>query len=212
MDAPAPRLLTVEETLARHGGGHGYVFAYGSLMWRPDFPHADVQPARMAGVHRAPCVLSHVHRGTPERPGIVFGLDRGGSCNGLAYEVAGDDMGEVLSRLRARELVTHVYRERLRPMRLADGRAVEGVVYLVDRTHPQYAGRLCLDALLARIRGSVGRSGPNEEYVTQTARRMARLGIRDRLIEDLARALEDQSQMSPITEAGPAGPSSRRWT
>ena len=119
----------------------------------------------------------------------MFGLDRGGACNGLAYEVAACDMPGVLETLRARELVTHVYLERARPVRLADGRRVPAVVYIVDRTHPQYAGRLDAEALLARIRGAVGRSGPNEDYVTQTAERMAAMGVRDPLIERLAAAL-----------------------
>ena len=183
-------LLEVEAALASPGADHGFVFAYGSLMWRPDFPHHAVHRARLTGLHRAPCVLSHVHRGTPERPGIVFGLDRGGSANGLAFEVGRSDMAEVLARLRARELVTHVYLERRRTVRLmADGRTVPAVTYVVDRSHAQYAGRLGVEALLERIRGAVGQSGPNEAYVLDTATKLAELGIRDPLIEALARAL-----------------------
>src|SRR5689334_21791044 len=65
-----------------------WVFGYGSLIWRPDFDYLERQPARLIGAHRALCVFSHVHRGTPERPGLVLGLDLGGACRGVAYRVA----------------------------------------------------------------------------------------------------------------------------
>ena len=84
-----------------------WVFGYGSLIWNPGFDHLEAAKARLPGYHRALCVRSHVHRGTPERPGLVFGLDRGGSCVGMAFRVSGDKRGEVLDYLRARELVTH---------------------------------------------------------------------------------------------------------
>src|SRR4029077_12938186 len=88
-----------------------WVFGYGSLIWRPGFDHLERQPARLIGAHRALCVFSHVHRGTPERPGLVLGLDFGGACRGVAYRVAGKKRAEVIAYLRAREQATNVYRE-----------------------------------------------------------------------------------------------------
>src|SRR6266700_1381916 len=87
-----------------------WVFAYGSLMWRPGFPFVERVPARLFGAHRALCVLSHVHRGTPERPGLVLGLDRGGTCRGIAYRTTASERPETLAYLRSREQVTGVYR------------------------------------------------------------------------------------------------------
>ncbi len=115
--------------------GDFWVFGYGSLMWRPGFAHVETRRARLHGYHRALCVYSWVHRGTEQRPGLVLGLDRGGSCVGLAYRVPGELREEVVEYLRARELVTSVYLERFLPVRLAGGDLVEALCYTVDRTH-----------------------------------------------------------------------------
>ena len=166
-----------------------WVFGYGSLMWNPGFEPLETVRARVDGVHRAPCVLSHVHRGTPQRPGVVLGLDRGGSCEGLALRVGEAARVAVLNYLREREQVTMVYVERTLPAHLADGRIVEAVTYMVDRTHEQYAHQLPLSELLERIEAGVGLSGANPDYFRETARRMAELGIRDELVERIAERL-----------------------
>ena len=138
-----------------------WVFGYGSLMWRPGFPFVEAATAHLAGMHRALCVYSWVHRGTRERPGLVLGLDRGGSCKGIAYRVSGTERERVIAYLRERELVTRVYLEAWRPIRLA--RAGVGVAtaltYVVDRDHEQYAGKLGRGRpprACARTRGTVG--------------------------------------------------------
>lgn len=169
--------------------GDLWIFGYGSLMWKPGFEPLETVRARVDGVHRAPCVLSHVHRGTPERPGVVLGLDRGGSCEGLAMRVAGAARVEVMRYLRGREQVTMVYLERTVRAHLIDGRVVEAVTYVVDRAHAQYAHALPLSELLERIVGAAGRSGENPDYFRETARRMRELGIRDDLVERIAERL-----------------------
>ncbi|PWJ84824.1 cation transport protein ChaC [Pseudaminobacter salicylatoxidans] len=166
--------------------GDFWVFGYGSLIWRPGFAHVETQRARLYGYRRSLCVRSHVHRGTPERPGLVLGLDRGGSCVGLAFRVPGDLHDEVVGYLRARELVTHVYLERTRLIRLDAGKTVEAICYVVDRNHTQYAGNLD-EAEAARIvSGATGQSGRNEEYVLNTLQHLEALGIRDHWLERVA--------------------------
>lgn len=169
--------------------GDFWVFGYGSLIWRPGFAHTRTVRARIHGFRRALCVRSYVHRGTPERPGLVLGLDKGGSCIGLAFQVPGELRDEVIAYLRERELVTHVYREKLLPISLPGGERAEAVSYVVDRRHEQYAGALHAEEAAAHVRGAVGRSGPNEEYVLNTVEHLRALGIRDHWLENVAERL-----------------------
>jgi cation transport protein ChaC len=168
-----------------------WVFGYGSLMWRPGFDFLERRPARLPGAHRALCVYSHIHRGTPEKPGLVLGLDRGGSCRGIAFRIAKRGRDATLSYLREREQVTKVYRETFRLIDLLDEprERVRALCYLVDRAHAQYAGDLSLETQLHLVRQGHGRSGINRDYVLATAKELAALGIRDRTFEWLAARL-----------------------
>lgn len=169
--------------------GDFWVFGYGSLMWRPGFAHTETHRARLHGYRRALCVHSHVHRGTAERPGLVLGLDRGGSCIGMAFRVPDTLRDEVTEYLRERELVTNVYHERRLPVRLENGPVVEALTYVVDRAHPQYAGRLDAEHAALAVNGAVGVSGPNEEYVLNTVQHLGALGIRDQWLENVAKRI-----------------------
>ncbi|MGB8278269.1 MAG: gamma-glutamylcyclotransferase [Methylovirgula sp.] len=167
-----------------------WVFGYGSLMWRPDFAFAEHQIATVRGYHRALCVYSHVHRGTPEKPGLVLGLDRGGSCKGIAFRVPAMAAEETIAYLRQREQVTLVYRELLLQTRLADGRQVMALSYAVDRGHVQYAGRLARPELERLVLQGQGASGANPDYVRNTQAHLAQLGIRDTTLDWLAQRLD----------------------
>lgn len=167
-----------------------WVFGYGSLMWRPGFEFRDSEPALIHGFHRSLCVYSFVHRGTPQRPGLVLGLDRGGSCHGMAFRVAVEKWDETLAYLRAREQVTSVYLEAMRPVRLLDsGRKVEAVAYVVDRGHRQYAGKLDTGRLLKFIRQGQGQSGHCTHYVLSTLDHLREMDIHDAHLEALASRL-----------------------
>ncbi len=157
-----------------------WVFAYGSLMWRPGFGYLESRQARLAGLHRSLCVYSWVHRGTEQRPGLVLGLDRGGTCLGLGFRVCGRERQNVIAYLREREQVTNVYQEHWRIIRLDDGTRAVALTYVVNRGHPQYAGKLDTERQIAMIAGANGKSGANPDYVISTAQRLQELGIRDR--------------------------------
>src|SRR5829696_5227522 len=107
-----------------------WVFGYGSLMWRPGFPFVERRHAHLYGYHRSLCIFSHVHRGTPENPGLVLGLDRGGRCHGVAFLVANEEIDATVRYLREREQATAVYLERRLSARLDDGRAVAVLAYI----------------------------------------------------------------------------------
>lgn len=166
-----------------------WVFGYGSLIWKPGFAFRQKSTALLRGAHRSLCIYSHRHRGTPERPGLVFGLVRGGSCRGMAFEVEAERWDDVHHYLEAREMDRGVYREAYRPVVLDDGRVVTALAFLVDTRHVQYAGRLAVAEQVRLVRSGVGESGPNPEYVLETARHLEALGIRDRYLSELVEAL-----------------------
>jgi cation transport protein ChaC len=173
--------------------GDLWVFGYGSLMWRPGFPFIAQVPARLIGEHRALCVYSFVHRGTPEKPGLVLGLDRGGACRGVAFRVAEKHRDDTIAYLREREQVTSVYREVMRSVWLENEprQRVSALAYVVDRGHVQYAGRLSLAEQLRHVQQGHGQSGANREYVISTVKAIEAEGFRDAPLHQLALMLHD---------------------
>src|ERR1700755_493479 len=169
------------------------VFGYGSLMWKPGFDFVERVPARLIGETRALCFYSFVHRGTPEKPGLVLGLDRGGACRGVAFRVAEKHRAETVAYLRAREQVTSVYREVMRSVWLENDarQRVSALTYVVDRGHVQYAGRLSLAEQLRHVLHGHGQSGANRDYVLATVSAIEAEGFRDAPLHQLALMLHD---------------------
>jgi glutathione-specific gamma-glutamylcyclotransferase len=166
-----------------------WVFGYGSLIWRPGFTFMHSEPARLEGWHRSLCVLSHIYRGTPDCLGLVFGLDKGGHCNGVAFEVAEADWPQTYAYLTDRELVTNIYQEVSLPLLLAGGRKVDALTYVVDQAHQQYAGTKTVDQILAHVRQGHGQAGSCVDYVKSTAEHLHALGIPDAQLDALVSQL-----------------------
>jgi cation transport protein ChaC len=173
--------------------GDLWVFGYGSLMWRPGFDFIEQVPARLIGEHRALCVYSFDHRGTPEKPGLVLGLDRGGACRGVAFRVAAGLRNHTVEYLRSREQTTSVYHEVMRSVWLGNEarQRVSALAYVVDRGHVQYAGRLSLTEQLRYVQQGFGRSGNNRDYVLATVKAIEKQGFRDSQLHQLASMLHD---------------------
>src|SRR6201746_2185368 len=171
--------------------GDLWVFGYGSLMWRPGFAFIEQVPARLIGEHRALCVYSFDHRGTPEKPGLVLGLDRGGACRGGAFRIAASLRAATGDYLRSREQTTHVYREVMRSVWLENEarQRASALAYVVDRSHVQYAGRLTLADQLRSVQQGHGRSGNNRDYVLSTVKSIEAQGFRDPQLHQLAAML-----------------------
>jgi glutathione-specific gamma-glutamylcyclotransferase len=184
MALPAPPLFLDAD-------GDLYVFAYGSLIWRPGFAYASLHPALLRGFHRRFCIASRLYRGTPEAPGLVLGLDRGGACRGVAYRVPGRDAASVLDYLQEREMPLDeaVYERRILRVSLLDsGREVRAVAYVADRTHASYC-RPEAEAAAATIAQGRGQAGPNREYLLNTVAHLRSMGVRDSGLDRIAALL-----------------------
>jgi len=171
--------------------GDIWVFGYGSLMWRPDFRFAERRMADLHGYRRSFCIRSVRYRGTEAAPGLVLGLDadEAAFCRGVAFRVDAADADEAMAYLRSRELVTGVYHEATRPVRLLQGEPAEAdaVCFVVNRAHRQYAGDLTLEWQAAVIARAVGPAGPNCVYLHNTVAHLIEMGVRDDELEALDR-------------------------
>ena len=166
--------------------GDFWVFGYGSLIWNPGFEPVKSCPAKLYGLHRSLCIYSWVHRGTREAPGLVLGLDKGGSCYGMAFKVDGERRTSVIKYLRERELVTNVYKEAWRQIKFDDGSTILALTYIVDRANPQYCGKLGMQRQIEIVSSAKGNSGHNIEYVTKTVNHLKAIAIRDHNLEKIA--------------------------
>lgn len=165
-----------------------WVFAYGSLIWRPELSFDRRLPARVHGYHRRLCLWSKVNRGTPDCPGLVAGLDRGGSCAGVVYRVQGKAVASEFERLWQREMFMGSYHPRWLDCRLESGARVSALAFVVRRDAPNYAGRLSESEIIGVFeRGSCGMFGSSLEYLVNTVRALREHGITDPHLERLAR-------------------------
>lgn len=170
-----------------------WVFGYGSLIWNPGFPVAESRLAKLHGFARSFCMTSIHHRGTVEHPGLVLALDpRPGSfCDGVAFRVPDEDAEATVAYLRDRELISSAYVEKRVTAVLDDGNEIEALAYVVDTGHEQYVAHLALEDQARIISTAVGGRGPNTEYLWNTARHLAELGIGDPDLDWLARRVAE---------------------
>lgn len=166
--------------------GDVWFFAYGSLMWDPGFAFAEARSALLRGYHRRFCVDSTVYRGTPERPGLVLGLDAGGSCRGLAYRIAERRRDAAARYLDRRELAEDIYSLRKISLETAEG-VLCGYTLAVDRLTPYYARGIGAAEEARRIATCRGERGTNADYLAETIARLDALGVRDRGLIALSR-------------------------
>ncbi len=203
-DRPAQlgRTVVERDRLQPPAGQDFWVYGYGSLMWHPGFPHLEVRKARLRGYHRRFCVYSVRYRGTPERPGLVLGLDRGGSCMGLAYRVPAAEGEAVMDYLYEREMITGVYIPRWVTVQTGEG-DLAAATFVVDPAHPQYAGRLSVSETAELIVQGYGQRGPCGEYLENTVGHLEALGIDAGWLK---RLLHTVRRLNGEAEApGPAG-------
>ncbi len=165
-----------------------WVFGYGSLMWNPAFHYAESRRAKLYGYHRAFCLKTPIGRGTKDYPGLVLGLDRGGSVHGIAFRVAEEAAEEELDIIWAREMLAGSYRPTW--VSLADedtGERFHAMAFVMRRDHDRYTGRLHPNETAERIANACGSLGPCREYLENTVAALDELGIGDGPMHDLLR-------------------------
>lgn len=191
LDDDAHRASIALTMALRGGDGDLWIFGYGSLIWRPEFDYIESRPARVHGYHRALCLWSRVNRGTPEQPGLVFGLDKGGSCQGKVFRIEATQAPQILLALWRREMPSASYIPRWLNCHTAQG-TVQGLVFTMDRRLDGYVPGLPIDEIIPIVRRSHGRYGACSDYVLQTAEALERVGILDRKLRAIARRLNTE--------------------
>lgn len=156
-----------------------WIFAYGSLMWNPCFPYLESQRVLLGGYHRALCILSIVNRGTAERPGLALGLDRGGSCRGLAFRIDAQHVAAAKADLWRREMTNAAYEPKIVPVELVGGARVPALTFVARRDHAQYRGDLPPEHAASLVAQGVGHYGAALDYLRNVARHLDEFGIND---------------------------------
>jgi len=182
---------SLEQTMARHHAGEPvWVFGYGSLIWNPLIEFAQRQPARVHGYHRGFYLWSRVNRGSPEVPGLVLGLDKGGSCHGVAYRLHDQRLAAELALLWRREMVMGTYMPRWVKTNIGR-RVVRAIAFVVDRSKPGYTGRLDDGQIVAIALKACGHYGTCADYLLRTATSLEHAGIADPRLTRLARMVAE---------------------
>jgi glutathione-specific gamma-glutamylcyclotransferase len=180
------REASLRQAMTRYApGDEAWVFAYGSLMWNPALEFAESSICQVEGWHRSFCFWTPMGRGTPELPGLMLALERGGSCEGIAYRLAPEQVESELALLWNREMLAGYYQPQWVPATLRDGRTVTAVTFEVDTAHCQYCGDLSIDKQAHHIAFAEGRRGACRDYLANTAAHARALGIHDPYIEDM---------------------------
>jgi len=171
-----------------------WVFGYGSLMWDPGFPHLDAQRARIFGYHRALCIRSVRYRGTHDRPGLVFGLDRGGSCMGMGFQTEPSEQCNIADYLQDREMLNGIYEPAIRPITLDDGRKVAALTFIVKRHHRSYIKHLSAQEAALIVARAKGQRGANIDYVLSTLELLESFGIHDPQLHQVSQIAAHHAQ------------------
>ena len=207
---PDIRLLTLEEQrasiealLGEHtGAGDVWLFAYGSLIWNPLIHFEEKRIGIVRGYHRCFCLWTHIGRGTPARPGLMLGLERGGSCGGVVYRLAAAQAVQELEVVWRREMLTGAYAPRWVKVTTPEG-PVRALAFHINRRHTRYAGRLAEDEIVATIARAHGPLGACATYLFKTVAHLEELGLSDRRMARLRDRVQAAMAREAATEETP---------
>lgn len=185
----------MDKALAHWDAQDIWIFGYGSLVWRPEFDFSEQRLALLNGYHRALCLWSRVNRGTPEQPGLVFGLDAGGSCRGMAFRIPARHVPVTMKTLWEREMPSGAYIPKWLNCRSASGN-IQALTFTMNRNSHAYVRDLPREQLVETVRNAHGRYGPCIEYVLETAQALELVGIRDSRLDQVVRHLREAATRS----------------
>ncbi|MGO4355089.1 gamma-glutamylcyclotransferase [Rhizobium sp. RAF36] len=194
-DAPDMRLPTATDRmsslamfLSSRPCGDLWVFAYGSLIWNPALRAVESRIATIKDWHRSFCLSMTAGRGTPCKPGLALGLDRGGECEGIAYRIAETDVPTELEILWNREMLLGGYRPLWVDVIGADShRFGSALTFVIDRQHHHFTGEMSILERVERLATASGSWGSSADYLFETAKALRVHGIPDAELEGLAK-------------------------
>ena len=166
---------------AFHHQNELWIFAYGSLMWNPGFKYRFGYRGLVKGYHRSFCLKSSTYRGTPDRPGLVLGLNAGGSCLGVTFHLLKNDIRQTLSYLWRREMLSMAYKPTLVPVFLSKTKRCQALTFVIDPSHPNYYPTSHnLDKVADHIHHAKGVGGSNLYYLEKTVSILKDLNLEDK--------------------------------
>jgi len=180
---------SLQSLLQPHPPGEDvWLFGYGSLIWNPIIHFDERHVVRLHGFHRRFCLWSHVNRGSMQKPGLVLGLDAGGSCRGVAFRIRRELAERELRLLWRREMVLGSYRPRWLKVTTGE-RDLNAIAFIVNRDHANYAGKLPIETVLKAMAGARGFLGTPAEYLHDTIRGLLEHGVRDQYLMEIRKRM-----------------------
>ena len=173
-----------------HSGNNVWIFGYGSLKWNPSFSYDMRIPAHLFGYHRRFCLRTTITRGSQEKPGLVLGLDRGGSARGILFRIPASIAARECDLIWKREMLSGAYKPSWVKVKSNDGRTLKALTFIIKRSHPNFAEPISDEESIKIIAEASGIIGPNSEYLLNTATALHSEGIIDQKLKRLANLLK----------------------
>ena len=170
-----------------------WVFGYGSLIWNPLIAYEEKQFGRVYGFHKRFCLWTRLGRGSPEDPGLVLALDRGGSVRGVAFRIAAERAAQEMDILWRREMINNSYNPKWVSVHTDDG-VKKALSFVIRHDSPGFAKRMSDENTAAIIARATGFLGPCHEYLFETANALARAGIDDASLERLVKMVKRRQE------------------
>ena len=166
-----------------------WIFGYGSLMWNPDFKFSEKITGVVSGYHRRLCLKSTVYRGTPDLPGLVFGLDKGGECHGVAFHISPEHYESELQNVWEREMFAETYIPTWVSIQTKQS-CISAITFVINSDHEHYVPDMALEEIAKRVIRAEGKCGSCHDYVKNTVKCLHQQGLRDSILEQLLTLIE----------------------